>query len=103
MPLYGGSKDRERNPPCIEDVCGLLQLGLDGFLAVAFPGVDTMLLCAVQVTAECHRWNGTPYGVEGQALMWASAEDLGTLPMPPADVPLLASVAAVLQQCPPVQ
>lgn len=38
----------------------------------------------------CRRWQGTPVSREGQALRWARVQDLRDLPMPPADVPLIA-------------
>lgn len=38
----------------------------------------------------CRRWQGTPVSREGQALKWARVQDLRDLPMPPADVPLIA-------------
>ncbi len=37
----------------------------------------------------CRRWQGTPFGREGQTLAWAYARDFGRYPMPPADVPLV--------------
>lgn len=39
-------------------------------------------------------WTGTPAGKEGQALEWVAATRLGSKPMPPADLPLLAAVEA---------
>lgn len=38
----------------------------------------------------CRRWQGTPVSREGQALKWARVQELRDLPMPPADVPLVA-------------
>ena len=35
-------------------------------------------------------WEGTPTGREGQALRWVRAQRLADLPMPPADIPLVA-------------
>ena len=35
-------------------------------------------------------WKGTPTPREGQALKWAWPRDMGALPMPPADAPLVA-------------
>lgn len=37
----------------------------------------------------CRKWNGTPTGREGQALAWATADELANYPMPAADEPLL--------------
>ncbi len=38
----------------------------------------------------CRRWQGTPLSCEGQALRWVRVQELRDLPMPPADVPLVA-------------
>ena len=35
-------------------------------------------------------WKGTPTPQEGQALKWTWPKDMGALPMPPADAPLVA-------------
>ncbi len=35
---------------------------------------------------------GTPVGLQGQALCWVAREDLRTLPMPPADAPLCSAL-----------
>jgi 8-oxo-dGTP diphosphatase len=37
----------------------------------------------------CRRWEGTPTSRENQVLKWMRPKDLSTLPMPPADVPLI--------------
>lgn len=37
----------------------------------------------------CRTWKGTPHGREGQALKWVRRQDLFSLPMPPADIPLI--------------
>jgi len=41
----------------------------------------------------CRRWTGRPHGEQGQPLRWGSPAELAVLPMPPADVPLLAALA----------
>ncbi len=38
----------------------------------------------------CRVWKGMPRGEEGQALKWVRPLDMARLPMPPADVPLIA-------------
>jgi len=38
----------------------------------------------------CRVWKGTPTPREGQAVKWVRPRDLRDLPMPPADVPLVA-------------
>lgn len=42
----------------------------------------------------CERWEGEPVALDAVALAWHSPAALGTLPMPPADVPLVAALCA---------
>ena len=44
----------------------------------------------------CRRWKGIAKGMEGQELKWAYAKDLRELPMPPADIPLIAHLQELL-------
>ena len=44
----------------------------------------------------CRRWKGIAQGMEGQELKWAYAKDLRDLPMPPADIPLIAHLQELL-------
>jgi 8-oxo-dGTP diphosphatase len=38
----------------------------------------------------CRKWQGTVQPVENQSLMWKRPQEMAGLPMPPADVPLVA-------------
>jgi 8-oxo-dGTP diphosphatase len=40
----------------------------------------------------CRQWQGMPTGRDGQALRWVAPEEMGGIPMPPADVPLVAAL-----------
>ena len=68
-------------------------------------GVDVTRSCLAPLTFASHRyddfqllmpvyacrvWKGTPRPREGQALKWVRPIDMTALPMPPADVPLIA-------------
>jgi|SRR5665213_3343387 len=44
----------------------------------------------------CRRWKGIAQGLEGQELKWLYARELRELPMPPADVPLIAHLVDLL-------
>lgn len=44
----------------------------------------------------CRRYDGHPRGREGQALKWVRPRDMRTLPMPPADEPLVATLIDLL-------
>lgn len=68
-------------------------------------GIDTWASCLAPLTFAshsyetfhllmplfaCRKWKGIPQGREGQALKWVRADVLMDLPMPAADVPLVA-------------
>ena len=40
----------------------------------------------------CRKWEGTPQPLEGQKLTWKYPKDMAALPMPAADVPLVAAL-----------
>jgi 8-oxo-dGTP diphosphatase len=44
----------------------------------------------------CRRWEGAPTALEGQALKWVRPNQLRDFPMPPADLPLISHLMAVL-------
>jgi len=44
----------------------------------------------------CRRWGGEPLAREGQTLEWATAATLTAYAMPPADIPLVGELAALL-------
>lgn len=49
----------------------------------------------------CLGWKGTPEPLHAHAIRWAASDDLQTLPMPPADVPLVAALNRWLAQTHP--
>ncbi len=44
----------------------------------------------------CRRWKGIPQALEGQELKWVWAKDLTSMPMPPADLPLIPHLQELL-------
>jgi len=44
----------------------------------------------------CRRWDGTPAPLEGQELAWVRPNKLRDYPMPPADLPLIPHLQALL-------
>ena len=44
----------------------------------------------------CRRWKGLPQALEGQELKWVRARDLRSMPMPPADLPLIPHLEELL-------
>ena len=50
----------------------------------------------VMIVYSCRFWAGEAHGREGQALKWCRHAELAALPMPPADVPVVAALASLL-------
>ena len=44
----------------------------------------------------CRRWKGIPQALEDQELKWVHAKDLRSMPMPPADLPLIPHLEDLL-------
>lgn len=47
----------------------------------------------------CRSWTGEVLPQEGQRYAWVRAAELGHYPVPPADVPLMPRVRALLEAC----
>ncbi len=61
------------------------------FASHAYP--DFQLLMPLYV---CRRWEGSVTPLEGQQLAWVRPNKLRDYPMPPADVPLISHLTALL-------
>ena len=60
------------------------------FVSHAYPDFHLLMLLYL-----CRNWQGTPHGQQGQPLRWADMAALADLPMPPADVPLVAAMRSI--------
>ena len=63
------------------------------FVSHAYPDFNLLMLLYL-----CRDWQGTPHGREGQPLRWETTSTLAGLPMPPADVPLVAVLDKLLHE-----
>lgn len=68
---------------------GVALADLQPLTAIEHPYDDFVLAMRVW---HCRRWAGVPRGREGQALLWRDLAGLALLPMPPADLPVLAAL-----------
>jgi 8-oxo-dGTP diphosphatase len=59
------------------------------FASVPADGGRHLLLLLYAVSG----WTGEPRAIEASALRWGPPADLASLPMPPADIPLLAALS----------
>ena len=78
---------REEIGIAVEETC----LSPLTFASHAYP--DMHLLMPLYI---CRRWSGFARSCEGQALRWMPPAELHTLPMPPADAPLIAPLIDLL-------
>lgn len=62
-----------------------------GFASHAYEQFHLLLLLYA-----CRRWQGVASGHEGQQLIWRRPHEMFALPMPPADLPLVGLIAAML-------
>jgi 8-oxo-dGTP diphosphatase len=52
----------------------------------------------VMLLYECRAWIGVPEAIHASALQWVEPSALHDLPMPPADLPLIASIEGAAQR-----
>ena len=57
------------------------------FVSHAYEDFHLLMLLYV-----CRKWEGIPQALEGQKLTWKFPREMASLPMPPADVPLVAAL-----------
>lgn len=62
-------------------------LEAQSFVSHGYPEFHLLMLLYM-----CRAWQGEPHSLESQPLRWATMAELETLPMPPADIPLLNSL-----------
>ncbi len=57
------------------------------FVSHAYEDFHLLMLLYV-----CRKWEGIPEALEGQKLTWKFPHEMVALPMPPADIPLVAAL-----------
>lgn len=62
-------------------------------LAMTFASASLGARHLVLLLFRCTAWQGEPQALHATALRWATIDELYTLPMPPADLPLLGIIA----------
>lgn len=78
----------------LDEELGIIAGPLEPFTFVSHAYVDFHL---VMLFYWCRQWQGEPVGRDGQALCWEHPAAMAALPMPPADVPLVAALVAAMR------
>ncbi len=96
----GGKVDAMESPgdALVRELREELGIGITAFEPLTFveaPIDDRKMLMLLYV---CRTWEGTPTLLHASALQWVYPDDLYALSMPPANIPLIASVAAASQR-----
>lgn len=81
---FQGNKQDTHHCPTATDFVPASQMGL------------TKEFHLVMYLFACRKWVGVPMPREGQNLRWVNVAQMRTLPMPPADIPLVASLSDYL-------
>jgi 8-oxo-dGTP diphosphatase len=73
------------------------ELGIDAaeFMPVSFASAPLEERQLLLLLYRCRIWTGLPTAIHASALRWVMPEDLYDLPMPPADLPLIAPLIAL--------
>jgi 8-oxo-dGTP diphosphatase len=64
--------------------------------AAAFASAPISTAHLVMLVYLCRRWTGVPQPLHASALQWIAPDDLHRLPMPPADMPLIPLLQALI-------
>lgn len=92
----GGKVERGEAPPAALARELAEELGIavveDALMPAGFSTSSGIVLLLYSV----RRWTGTPVASDGARIDWVDGAELAALPMPPADVPLVATVQALL-------
>ncbi len=71
-------------------------IAIDALTPATFASAGLGARHLVMLIYLCRDWDGEPKPLHASDLRWCSIAELGDLPMPPADVPLIPLIAALL-------
>ena len=84
------SHSYSNTPPAEEPGCDC-PVDVSGFVPANALGLSSEFHLLMTLFL-CRKWKGIPLPREGQNLAWRTLADMRTLPMPPADIPLISAL-----------
>jgi 8-oxo-dGTP diphosphatase len=73
-----------------------IAVGLSDLVPACFASADAGGRAMILLLFICRRWSGEPQALDSSALAWVRPEEIGGLPMPPADEPLVEMLKKLL-------
>ena len=72
-------------------------VGEGDLIAATFASADNAGRHMLLLLYVCHKWQGTPAALDATALSWVLPGEMHDLPMPPADIPMIPILDALLR------
>ena len=79
----------------LEEELGI-EVAAESLAPAAFASADNGGRHMLLLLYLCREWRGTPEALDAAGLQWVRPADMHGLPMPPADVPLIARLEALV-------
>jgi 8-oxo-dGTP diphosphatase len=96
----GGKVEEGERPECalareLEEELGIA-VDTEALAPAAFASADNEGRHMLLLLYLCRRWAGEPRPLDADALAWVRPADMGALPMPPADEPLIPLLSRLI-------
>jgi 8-oxo-dGTP diphosphatase len=73
-----------------------IEVDLSALVPAAFASADNHGRHMLLLLYLCREWRGGPQALDASAIAWVRPGEMGALPMPPADVPLVGALRRLI-------